>query len=87
MKLNESQLEALRHDYCNMIIDDMDMDSLLGCMFDMMMKEYSTCGQDELIGEILNLYDQEVLDSLLPKEEVISELEVNTPQMGMGVGK
>lgn len=87
MKLNESQLEALRSDYCNMIIDDMDMDSLLGCMFDMMMKEYSTCGQDELIGEILNLYDQEVLDSLLPKQEVISELEVNTPQMGMGVGK
>lgn len=87
MKLNESQLEALRSDYCTMIIDDMDMDSLLGCMFDMMMKEYSTCGQDELIGEILNLYDQEVLDSLLPKQEVISELEVNTPQMGMGVGK
>ena len=87
MKLNESQLETLRSDYCNMIIDDMDMDSLLGCMFDMMMKEYSTCGQDELIGEILNLYDQEVLDSLLPKQEVISELEVNTPQMGMGVGK
>ncbi len=87
MKLNESQLDTLRSDYCTMIIDDMDMDSLLGCMFDMMMKEYSTCGQDELIGEILNLYDQEVLDSLLPKEEVISELEVNTPQMGMGVGK
>tara|TARA_B100001142_G_C14332605_1_gene654715 strand:+ start:1899 stop:2162 length:264 start_codon:yes stop_codon:yes gene_type:complete len=87
MKLNESQLEALRYDYCNLIIDGMDMDSLLGCMFDMMMKEYSTCGQDELIDEILNLYDQEVLDSLLPKEEVISELEVNTPQMGMGVGK
>jgi|TARA_B100001063_G_C16679360_1_gene510869 hypothetical protein len=87
MKLNESQLDTLRSDYCTMIIDDMDMDSLLGCMFDMMMKEYSTCGQDELIGEILNLYDQEVLDSLLPKQEVISELEVNTPQMGMGVGK
>jgi hypothetical protein len=87
MKLNESQLETFLHNYAEMIVDGMDMNTLISYAVDSIEQNLKGYDLEDLKEEILDHYDQEVLDSLLPVKESISELEVNTPQMGMGVGK
>ena len=68
--MNESDLQQLKENYANMIIDGMDMDSLCQMCFDMLMDAYQDCSEDDIKEEILDLYDEEMLESLMPVEEV-----------------
>ena len=68
--MNESDLQQLKENYANMIIDGMDMDSLCQMCFDMLMDAYKDCSEDEIKEEIVDLYDEEVLEGLMPVEEV-----------------
>ena len=68
--MNESDLQQLKENYANMIIDGMDMDSLCQMCFDMLMDAYQDCSEDDIKEEILDLYDEEVLEGLMPVEEV-----------------
>jgi len=38
--------------------------------FDMLMDAYQDCTEDDIKGEVIELYDEEVLESLMPVEEV-----------------
>ena len=68
--MNASDLQELKENYANMIIDGMDMDSLCQMAFDLLMDAYDKCSEEEIKEEILNLYDEEMLESLMPVEEV-----------------
>ena len=68
--MNDSELFQLKENYANMIIDGMDMDSLCQMCFDMLMDAYKDCSEDDIKEEILDLYDEEMLESLMPVEEV-----------------
>jgi len=66
MPLSESQLFTLKENYANMIIDGMDMDDMYQMCFDMLMDAYKDCTEDDIKGEVIELYDEEVLEGLMP---------------------
>ena len=68
--MNESDLQQLKENYANMIIDGMDMDSLCQMAFDLLLDSYKDCSEDDIKEEIVDLYDEEMLESLMPVEEV-----------------
>ena len=67
--MTESELFSLKENYAEHIIDGMDMDSLCQMAFDLLIDAYSDITEDQLKEEILDLYDQETLDGLMPDEE------------------
>ena len=68
--MNESELFTLKENYCNLIIDGMDMDCLVQMCHDLLMDAYQDCTEEDLKEEIVDLYDEEMLESLMPVEEV-----------------
>jgi len=66
--MNDSELLQLKYNYANMIIDGMDMDSLCQMAFDFLMEEYKDCTEEQMKEEVLDLYDEEMLESLMPVE-------------------
>ena len=69
MTLTKSQLDTLKGNYCEMIIDGMDMDMLLTLAYDLLMDSYQSCSEQELKEEILDLYDEETLTDLMENVE------------------
>lgn len=65
-KLTPMQLQSLKENYCDMIIDNMDMDDLMVMCYDLLLDNYEKFNEEEVKAEILDLYDQETLDKLMP---------------------
>ena len=66
--MTSEQLDDLKSNYCEMIIDGMDMDTLIQLAYDLLMDSYQSCTEEEIKEEILDLYDGETLNDLM--EEV-----------------
>ena len=64
--MTDSDLYTLKENYCNLIIDGMDMDSLCQMAHDLLMDAYKDCTENELTEEILDLYDEDTLKDLTP---------------------
>ena len=67
--MNNEQLNQLKENYANMIVDGMDMDDLCQMCFDMLMDAYKDCTEEDIKGEVIELYDEEVLEGLMPVED------------------
>ena len=63
--MNESELFQLKENYINMIIDGMDMDSLCQMAYDLLLDSYQDCTEEQMKEEILDLYDEEMLNDLM----------------------
>ena len=63
--MTKEQLDQLKSNYCEMIIDGMDMDTLVTLAYDLLMDSYDKCSEEEIKEEILDLYDEDVLSDLL----------------------
>jgi len=68
--MNNEQLNQLKENYANMIVEGMDMDDMVQMCFDMLMDADQDCSEEEIKEEIIDLYDEEVLEGLMPVEEV-----------------
>ena len=66
--LNPEQLNQLKEHYINVILDGMDMDTLVQFAFDSMFDNIKDWDEEDLKEEILDLYDEEMLNDLM--EEV-----------------
>ena len=66
--MNDSELFQLKENYANMIIDGMDMDSLVQFAFDSIMDNMKDYTEDEIKEEVLEFYDEEMFESLMPVE-------------------
>jgi hypothetical protein len=64
--MTDADLYTLKENYCNLIIDGMDMDSLCQMAHDLLMDAYKDCTENELTEEILDLYDEDTLNELTP---------------------
>ena len=64
MTMNESDLFTLKENYVNMIIDGMDMDSLVQFAFDSIMDNIKDWDEDDIKEEILECYDEEMWEDL-----------------------
>ena len=65
MTMNKEQLAQFKYNYCEKIIDDMDMDTLMTLAHDLLMDSYQSCTEEEIKDEILDLYDDEVLQEMV----------------------
>ena len=66
--MNDSDLLQLKENYTNMIIDGMDMDSLVQFAFDSIMDNMKDYTEEDIKEEVIDLYDEEVLEGLMPVE-------------------
>ena len=81
--MNESDLFTLKENYANMIIDGMDIDTLAQFAYDSIMGNIETWDEEEVKGEITDLYGEETLNDLLPETD-ISELEATANNYTIG---
>jgi len=63
--MNKEQLAQFKYNYCEKIIEDMDMDTLMTLAHDLLMDSYQSCTEEEIKEEILDLYDDEMLSDLM----------------------
>ena len=68
MKLSKDQTKQLASAYCEKIVNDMDLDTLMTLCYDLLMDSYENLDAEEIAEEIRDLYDEEVLNDLM--EEV-----------------
>ena len=66
---SDFDLFHLKENYINMILDGMDMQTLLQMTHDLLMDEYDKLTWDEVTEEIVDLYDEETLIDLIPDAE------------------
>ena len=66
--MNPEQLNKLKESYIEMILDGMDMDSLVQFAFDNIMDNIKDWDEDDVKEEILECYDEEMLNDLMPVE-------------------
>ena len=62
--LTDSQLEQLKEQYCELIVDGMDYKSMEQYIFDNMMEYFSKLTVDELEEEVYN-HDEELWEELV----------------------
>ena len=72
--MNSDQLDNFKENYANLIVDGMDMDSLVTFAVETILHNLETWDEEDVKEEILDHYDEETLNDLLP-ETKISELE------------
>ena len=61
---NEDQLEQLKENYANLIIDGMDMDCLVQFAVDSIMNNMEMWDEQDLKEEVLDLYGEEIWTDL-----------------------
>jgi len=63
MTLNKEQFQKLIDNYANHIIESLDNESMEIMLFDLLTREYETYTEDQIVGEIEELYGEEVAQS------------------------
>jgi hypothetical protein len=65
MTLTKEQFNQFVENYASHIIEGMDVDSLEMMVFDLLVKEYKTYTEEEIVSEIEELYGEEVAADLM----------------------
>ena len=67
MTLTKEQFSKLVENYASHIIEGLDSDSLELMVYDLLTRDYETYTEEEILGEIKELYGEEVAADLLPE--------------------
>ena len=65
MTLNKAQFNQFVENYVSHIVEGMDVESLECMVFDLLTREYETYTEEQIVGEIEELYGEEVAADLL----------------------
>jgi hypothetical protein len=65
MTLNKAQFEQFVDNYVQHIVDGLDTESLECMVSDLLFQEYQTYTEEEIVGEIKELYGEEVAQELV----------------------
>ena len=65
--MNDDQLDTLKDNYAYHIVDGMDMNSLITFAVETIAQNMETWTEEDVKGEILDHYDEETLNDLLPE--------------------
>ena len=65
MTLNTAQFAQLIENYVSHIVDGMDTETMQQMVFDLLTREYETYTEEQIVGEIVDLYGEEVAADLL----------------------
>ena len=64
-KLNSKQLDHLKANYANLIVDGMDMDTLITFAIESIEQNIKDWDENDVKSEILDYYDDETLEGLM----------------------
>lgn len=65
--MNSEKLQQLKENYANMIVDGMDLKDLCQLAFDLLVSNFDDISEQQLKAEIVDLYDEEILNDLMPE--------------------
>ena len=65
MTLNKAQFEQFVCNYVQHIVDGLDTESLESMVTDLLIREYETYTEEEIVGEITEIYGEEFATELL----------------------
>jgi len=66
MPLTAEQLDELKCNYAQMIVDDMDLKTLMIMAYDVIVENLKDYDEEDMKEEIVELYDEEILEELMP---------------------
>ena len=65
MTLNKAQFEQFIEHYVSHIIDGMDIKSMESMLTDLLIREYETYTEEQIVGEVTDIYGEEIAQELL----------------------
>jgi hypothetical protein len=68
MRLNEQQLDQLKTNYAEMIVEGMDMDTLIVFAVESIEQNIKDWDEDDVKSEVLDYYGEETLEGLMPND-------------------
>ena len=66
MPLTAEQLEQLKRNYASMIVNDMDMKTLMIMAYDVIVEGLKDYDEEDIKEEIFDSYGEEILEELMP---------------------
>ena len=88
LKMNSKQLEQFKLNYAELIVDGMDMDTLVTFAIESIEQNIKDWDEDDVKSEILDYYGEETLMDLMPEQPQqttdISALEATADDYGVG---
>jgi hypothetical protein len=66
MKLNTAQFAQLIENYVSHIVDGMDTETMEVMVTDLLIREYDTYTEEQIIAEIDELYGEDMVKELVP---------------------
>ena len=69
MTLNKEQFAKLVENYASQIIEGLDSASMELMVFDLLVREYETYTEEQIVGEIEELYGEDMVAELMPTVE------------------
>jgi hypothetical protein len=70
MTLNKAQFEQLVENYVSQIVEGLDVESLESMVTDLLIREYETYTEQQILGEVTELYGKDVVAELLESATV-----------------
>ena len=65
MKLNKEQFAQFVENYVSQIVEGLDVESLESMVTELLIREYETYTEEQIVGEITEIYDEEFATELL----------------------
>jgi len=65
MTLNKAQFSQFVENYVSDIVEGLDVDQLSTIAFDLLVREYETYTEEQIVNEIKEIYDEEYAQNLL----------------------
>ena len=66
MTLNKAQFAQLIENYVSHIVEGMDTETMQQMVFDLLTREYETYTEEQIVGEIVDLYGEDMVEELVP---------------------
>ena len=66
MTLNKAQFAQLIENYVSHIVDGMDTETMEVMVTDLLTREYETYTEEQIVGEIVDLYGEDMVEELVP---------------------
>jgi hypothetical protein len=73
MTLNKAQFDQFVENYVSHIVEGLDVDQLATMLFDLLVREYETYTEEQIVGEIEELYGEEFAQELLESVTEVSQ--------------
>jgi hypothetical protein len=71
MTLNNAQFDQLVENYVSQIVDGLDVEALETMVTDLLVREYETYTEEQIVDEVTDIYGEEFAQELLESVTVV----------------